>query len=169
MRFPSLSLPTQGEVWTRALACGRDGRLAAAWVEESAGQSRVRVALRLPRRPMRPALTLARTPDSEEGADFSDATVAFAPDGELLIVWAQNRRIRAATLSRTGVRGRTVTVGKASGGSQVAAEYGANGRAVAAWSTRTSARSATRRGSCAPRCARRTARSSPRRPSTRAE
>ncbi len=82
-----------------------------------------------------PPVTLASVSDDLEAAEITDVQLAFAPDGELLVVWAEPKRIRAVTVSRADVVGKVVTLGKASDVSRLGAEIAANGRAVVAWTT----------------------------------
>ncbi len=129
-------LPTKDDVWKRALACAKDGTIAVGWVEDTGGeQSRLRLALRRPGQPLGAPVTIATVEDRYEGPTIEDAALAFAPDGRLLVVWPELKRVRALTIAATGSRGRTVTLGKASDSTVVAAEISRSGRAVVAWTT----------------------------------
>ena len=121
---------------TRALACGRDGRLAVAWVEYRGDATyRLRVVLRSPGGELTAPKTVAsaRAPFDDAGVD--DAALAFAPDGELLIAYSIFGEVRAARVSRSGEVGRSFKLGPASEITQLAAVIGSRGRAVVAWST----------------------------------
>jgi hypothetical protein len=129
-------LGARGQVGTRVLGCGRYGRVAVAWVEsDDELHFRVRLALR----PAGGKLGAARTVDSalsySDDPGVSDVALVFAPDGELLITYAVFGQVRAALVSRSGTVGRDFKLGPASEVTQLAAEIGAGGRAVVAWST----------------------------------
>jgi hypothetical protein len=121
---------------TRALACGRGGRLAAAWVEYR-GDSvyALRIATRAPDGRLGAARTVdtARSPYDDYGVD--DVALAYAPDGSLLVAYSVYRAVRGAVVSSSGALGRPFKLGPASETSQLAAEIGERGRAVVAWTT----------------------------------
>ena len=123
-------LGATGEVWTRALACDREGRLAAAWIEET-GERRFALRLALPPGPVQ---TLATSGDDPYDAPALDGVaLAFAPDRTLLVVWALDFEVHAALVSPTGTR--RLTLGKTNEITLTAAEIAANGRAIVAWTT----------------------------------
>jgi hypothetical protein len=123
-------------VWTRGLACGRDGQLAAAWVEHR-GDSlyELRVALRSADGTLSAAQTVARARSPYDDPGVGDVALAFAPDGELLVAYSVFGSVRAALVSPSGSLGRSVKLGPASEITQLAADIGARGRAIVAWST----------------------------------
>ena len=45
-------------------------------------------------------VTIVSGPDKYEGPVYEDVEVAFAPDGKLLLVWGELKRVRAVTLLR---------------------------------------------------------------------
>jgi hypothetical protein len=117
-------------------ACGADGRLAVAWTEQRGERMTLRVALRAAGdRALGPAKTIATRPQVYDDPPISDAELAFAPDGELLVVYSMLQQVRAVTLSPDGELGSEVRLGHASQVADVVAEIAAGGRAVVAWST----------------------------------
>ncbi len=121
---------------TRALACGRDGRLAVAWVERRGDASyRLRVVLRAPGGALTPPRTVATARSPFDDVGVNDAALAFAPDGELLVAYSIFGEVRAARVFRSGEIGRSFKLGPASENTQLAAVIGSRGRAVVAWST----------------------------------
>jgi hypothetical protein len=129
-------LGAHATVWTRVLACGRDGRLAAAWVEEH-GDSlyRLRVALRSADGTLGAARTIVSARSETDEAGVGDVALAFAPDGELLVAYSVLEAVRAVLVTPTGMVGHSSELGPASEVTQLAAEIGARGRAIVAWST----------------------------------
>ena len=110
---------------TRVLACGPRGLPAQAWVVDRGGTSRLLLLAG-----HGPTATIAVVEDRFDSPAISDVELVYAPDGRLLLVWAEPGRIRAQT-----VGGAPVTVGPASDLSQIAAETAADGRTVVAWTT----------------------------------
>ena len=108
--------------WPRAFACAKDGRIANAWTDED-----FRLHLQLDGH----TSILARDPREQE----LTMALAFDPHGALLVVWAETGRVRALMVSRSGRRGRAVTLGQASDSSVVGAEIADSGCAVVAWTT----------------------------------
>ena len=115
----------------RALACGRGGRIAAAWTEyRGHGRDALRLSLSAGR---------ARTIDTARAPYYDpaiqDVALAFAPDGSLLIAYSVDHAVRGVVVSRAGAVGAPFELGPASQISLLAAEIAGNGRAVVAWST----------------------------------
>jgi hypothetical protein len=129
-------LGLRGTVWTRVLACGPDGRLAVAWVEDR-GDSlyRLRVALRSAAGTLGAARTVAGARSPYDDPAVGDVALAFATDGELLVAYSVFGAVRAALVSPSGKVGRSVKLGPASEITQLAADIGKRGRAIVAWST----------------------------------
>jgi hypothetical protein len=115
----------------RALACGRGGRIAAAWTEyRGHGRDALRLSVSAGR---------ARTIDTARAPYYDpaiqDVALAFAPDGSLLIAYSVDHAVRGVVVSRAGAVGAPFELGPASQISLLAAEIAGNGRAVVAWST----------------------------------
>lgn len=124
-------LRTHGSADDTALACAADGRFALGWIE-TRGEEVQRVRLALGDR----VVTLARDTSFDAlNPSLSGIALAFEPDGELLVAFAQGAKVRAVTVSPAGKVGRTVTVGRAIQFTDLAAEVAPNGRAVVAWAT----------------------------------
>ena len=124
------TVETHDFVSSRVAACDGHGRLALAWVEDREAEGS-RLQLVLGHAPV----TLASVGDDNEAEEITGVALAFAPNGELLVVWAEPKRVRAVTVSRADVVGKVVTLGPASDASRLGAEVAANGRAVVAWTT----------------------------------
>ena len=123
-------LGARGRANSRALACGRHGRLAAAWVEYRADKV---YALRLALHGRTRTLATARAPYWDDGV--TDVALAFAPNGELLVVYAIFHEVRAAVVSRSGQIGAPFRLGPALEVTQIAADTARSGRTVVAWTT----------------------------------
>jgi hypothetical protein len=129
-------LGARATVWTRRLACGRDGRLAVAWVEErDESLYRLRVALRSADGTFGAAQTITSTRSPYDDPGVGDVALAFAPDGELLVAYSVFGAVRAALVLASGTLGRSVKLGPASEITQLAADISKRGRAIVAWST----------------------------------
>jgi hypothetical protein len=129
-------LPARAAVSARVLACARDGRLAVAWTEQRGERMALRVALRADgAAALGPAQTVATRPQVYDDDPIYDVELAFAPDGELLVVYSMLQQVRAVTLSPAGELGTEVRLGHASQVADVVAEIAGDGRAVVAWST----------------------------------
>ncbi|MDA0165048.1 hypothetical protein OM076_32565 [Solirubrobacter ginsenosidimutans] len=114
----------------RALACGRGGQTAVAWTEYRRDGT---AALKLARRG--DAVTLDVVRGFYDDLPIGDVTLAFAPDGSLLVAYSIFHEVRAVVVAPSGDPGAPFKLGPAFEVTQVAAEIAANGRAVIAWTT----------------------------------
>ena len=121
---------------TRALACGRGRRLAAAWIEYRGDRL---YALRVAVRSSGGKLSAAQTVDAARAVyDYeviSGLALAYAPDGSLLVAYGVFREVRGVIVAPSGDAGPPFKLGPAAETTQIAAEIGRRGRAVVAWTT----------------------------------